>query len=410
MSLRLSTPSESRSAADVQTDPVIDPIGGEHRAARRRCLAQVDAHRDLSSSLEHTTIALTPMWSAMMAPWVPVTTVDRCERPPGPGHRGRGLHRRAAAAGASRTLRPHARSTSRPSPRRSRGRGVSSWTCSTTRRTGSELCGEVDTIVHCGMRPPPEPANYAAERVNLDMTARVYEVAAATASGGSSAPAPTRPPSGTSAPEKRGDDRVDPGGLSATGHLLRLGQDRVRDPRLPLRHRRDQPTDARCRSASSPPGRSGRRIRDRPLADYLRDIAGWISERDLQQLYVRSIEADTIADDSACRSRSSTGSATTPVPSGRSATPAGSSATSPGRLRDRVRRRHRQDARAPFRGTVPERPVRRPDPLTRSPVLTTRQALSVRVTQHRSGPGSSRTSKRSGAMAAAKPASRASFM
>ena len=36
---------------------------------------------------------------------------------------------------------------------------------------------------------------------------------------------------------------------------------------------------------------------DRPLADYLRDITGWISERDLQQLYVRSIEADTIADD-----------------------------------------------------------------------------------------------------------------
>ena len=36
---------------------------------------------------------------------------------------------------------------------------------------------------------------------------------------------------------------------------------------------------------------------DRPLADYLRDITGWISERDLQQLYVRSIEADSIADD-----------------------------------------------------------------------------------------------------------------
>ncbi len=35
---------------------------------------------------------------------------------------------------------------------------------------------------------------------------------------------------------------------------------------------------------------------DRPLVDYLRDITGWISERDLQQLYLRSIEADSIAD------------------------------------------------------------------------------------------------------------------
>jgi hypothetical protein len=31
--------------------------------------------------------------------------------------------------------------------------------------------------------------------------------------------------------------------------------------------------------------------------DYLRDITGWISPRDLQQLYVRSIDADAIADD-----------------------------------------------------------------------------------------------------------------
>ena len=46
------------------------------------------------------------------------------------------------------------------------------------------------------------------------------------------------------------------------------------------------------------PGRSGRRtFTDRPLVDYLRDITGWVAERDLQQLYVRSIEADSIDDD-----------------------------------------------------------------------------------------------------------------
>jgi hypothetical protein len=36
---------------------------------------------------------------------------------------------------------------------------------------------------------------------------------------------------------------------------------------------------------------------ERPLVDYLRDIAGWISERDLQQLFVRSIEAESIEDE-----------------------------------------------------------------------------------------------------------------
>jgi hypothetical protein len=30
--------------------------------------------------------------------------------------------------------------------------------------------------------------------------------------------------------------------------------------------------------------------------DYLRDIAGWVSDRDLQQLYVRCIEAESIDD------------------------------------------------------------------------------------------------------------------
>jgi hypothetical protein len=36
---------------------------------------------------------------------------------------------------------------------------------------------------------------------------------------------------------------------------------------------------------------------DRPLVDYLRDIAGYISARDLQQLYLRSIDAEFIDDD-----------------------------------------------------------------------------------------------------------------
>jgi len=35
---------------------------------------------------------------------------------------------------------------------------------------------------------------------------------------------------------------------------------------------------------------------DRPLWDYLRDITGYISQRDLQQLFVRSLDAESIDD------------------------------------------------------------------------------------------------------------------
>ena len=35
---------------------------------------------------------------------------------------------------------------------------------------------------------------------------------------------------------------------------------------------------------------------DRPLWDYLRDITGYVSQRDLQQLFVRSLDAESIDD------------------------------------------------------------------------------------------------------------------
>jgi hypothetical protein len=42
------------------------------------------------------------------------------------------------------------------------------------------ICADIDTIVHFGFRRPSEPATYLGERVNVDMTARILEVAAAT--------------------------------------------------------------------------------------------------------------------------------------------------------------------------------------------------------------------------------------
>lgn len=161
-----------------------------------------------------------------------------------------------------------------------------------------ELCREVDTVVHCGMRPPAGEPSYAAERVNVDMTARIYEAAAAGSVRRVVCTSTNQAAKWYERSWQAGRrDRVEPedyprpdsfygwaktayetlGFLYATGEVsrrLEVVQIRIVAPR-PIR-------------AES--------FADRPLAAYLRDITGWVSERDLQQLYVRSIEADSIDD------------------------------------------------------------------------------------------------------------------
>ena len=162
-----------------------------------------------------------------------------------------------------------------------------------------ELCGEVDTIVHCGMRPPVGEPSYAAERINLDMTARIYEAASAGSVRRVVCTSTNQAAKWYERSWRAGRrDRVGPedyprpdsfygwaktayetlGFLYATGEIgrpIEVAQIRIVAPR-PIR---------------------AEAFTDRPLADYLRDITGWISERDLQQLYLRAIEADSIADD-----------------------------------------------------------------------------------------------------------------
>lgn len=162
----------------------------------------------------------------------------------------------------------------------------------------TELFTGVDTVVHCGyVRPGPEPT-YAEERRNVDMMQRVLEVATASGVRRVVAASTNQASRWYEQPWFAGRiDRVGPedyprpdtfygwakvayeslGFLYACGSLGRqveVVQIRIVCPRE---------IDAAD-------------FEGRPLQRYLRDIAGYISERDLQQLFTKSIDAESVAD------------------------------------------------------------------------------------------------------------------
>jgi len=162
----------------------------------------------------------------------------------------------------------------------------------------NELFTGVDTVVHCGyVRPGAEPT-YAEERRNVDMMQRVLEVASATGVRRVVAASTNQASKWYEQPWFAGRiDRVGPedyprpdtfygwakvayeslGFLYACGSLGRqveVVQIRIVCPRE---------IDAAD-------------FDGRPLQRYLRDIAGYISQRDLQQLFTKSIEAESVAD------------------------------------------------------------------------------------------------------------------
>jgi nucleoside-diphosphate-sugar epimerase len=156
----------------------------------------------------------------------------------------------------------------------------------------------VDTVVHCGyVRPPGEPT-YADERRNLDMTQRVYE-AARTAGVRRVVVASTNQASKwyESPWAQHRIDRVSPDdyprpdtyygwakaayeslgflyACGALGRALEVVLIRIVAPRE---------IDAAD-------------FADRPLERYLRDITGYISRRDLVQLFTRSVDAPSVED------------------------------------------------------------------------------------------------------------------
>jgi hypothetical protein len=162
----------------------------------------------------------------------------------------------------------------------------------------ADLVAGVDTVVHCGyVRPAAEPS-YAEERRNVDMLQRVYEAASAAGVRRVVAASTNQASKWYEQPWLEGRlDRVTPedyprpdtfygwakaayeslGFLYACGSLgrpLEVVQIRIVAPRE---------IDAAA-------------FQDRPLERYLRDITGYISERDLQQLFRCSIDAESVED------------------------------------------------------------------------------------------------------------------
>ena len=166
------------------------------------------------------------------------------------------------------------------------------------RSTLEELFGGVDTVIHTGyIRPRPE-AVYEDERKNVDMMQRVYDVALGTGVKRVVAASTNQAAKWYEQPYYAGRrDRVTPeeyprpgsfygwakaayeslGFLYACGSLgrkLEVIQIRIVAPR-------------EIRTSD---------FEGKPVEQYIRDITGYISERDLQQLFCKSVETPNIDD------------------------------------------------------------------------------------------------------------------
>lgn len=162
-----------------------------------------------------------------------------------------------------------------------------------------DLVEGVEVIVHAGYARAEGAPTYAAERRNLDMTARVFELAQEIGARRVVCTSTNQASKWYEQPWKAGRiDRVDPydyprpdtfygwakAAYESLGFLYASGG---AGPVVENVHLRIVcPRQIRAEDFT-----------DRPTVDYLRDITGYISERDLQQLYVRSIEASSIEDE-----------------------------------------------------------------------------------------------------------------
>jgi hypothetical protein len=161
-----------------------------------------------------------------------------------------------------------------------------------------ELFAGVDTVVHCAYSRPEGEPTYAEERRNVDLMQRVYEIAAQSGVRRVVAASTNQASRWYEQPWFAGRiDRVGPedyprpdnfygwakAAYESLGFLYACGS---LGPKLEVVQLR----------IVVPREVSAADFEDRPLHRYLRDIAGYLSERDLQQLFVKSIEAESVDD------------------------------------------------------------------------------------------------------------------
>ena len=189
------------------------------------------------------------------------------------------------------------------------------------------LLAGVDTIVHCAYHRPAGDtvqSQYDGERRNVDLMQRVYQLALDHGVRRVVAASTNQAAKWYEQPYYAGlRDRVSPedyprpdnlygwakAAYETLGFVYACGSLGRKLEIVLLRIVAPREIDARA-------------FAERPLAHYLRDIAGYISQRDLQQLFCKSIDAPDIADEHGCPSRSSMGCRTMPAHSGASPTPA----------------------------------------------------------------------------------------
>ncbi len=166
------------------------------------------------------------------------------------------------------------------------------------RSTLERLFTGVDTVVHTGYIRPRPDAVYEDERRNVDMMQRVYDVALATgvrrvvaASTNQASKWYEQPYYAGLVDRVRPDDYPKPdtfygwakAAYESLGFLYACGTLGRKLEVVMIRIVAPRDIDAA-------------EFADQPVALYLRDIAGYVSERDIQQLFVKSIDTPDIDD------------------------------------------------------------------------------------------------------------------
>ncbi len=161
-----------------------------------------------------------------------------------------------------------------------------------------DLFSGVDTVVHCGYAHPAGEPTYAEERCNLDMTQRVYEAARTAGVRRVVAASTNQASKWYEQPwAEHRIDRVDPedyprpdsfygwakAAYESLGFLYACGTLGRAVEVVLLRIVVPREVDAAD-------------FADRPLERYLRDIAGYVSPRDLAELFTRSVDAASVED------------------------------------------------------------------------------------------------------------------